>query len=68
MPNESKKKLKVILVGNGFVGKTSLLRRYAEDRFSETPGLLRTLYVDFLEKQVKIRDQFYLLQLHDTAG
>ena len=70
--NDTKRKkngettLKLILLGNGLVGKTSLLRRFAEDKFSES--LLRTLHVDHLTKRITVDGRNYKLQLFDTAG
>ena len=58
--------LRLVLLGNGLVGKTSLLRRFAEDKFSES--LLRTLHVDHLTKHVKVNGSNYKLHLYDTAG
>ena len=45
-----KESLKVIVVGNGCVGKTSLIRRFAEDNFTE--DYKKTLGVDFLTKTI----------------
>ncbi|XP_044143950.1 ras-related protein Rab-42 [Bufo gargarizans] len=58
---------RVLLLGDSGVGKTSLLRRYTEDEFTDTTG--PTVGVDFCsrieepEAGVKVRLQFW-----DTAG
>ncbi|XP_068121585.1 ras-related protein Rab-39B-like [Hyperolius riggenbachi] len=58
---------RVLLLGDSGVGKTSLLRRYTDEEFSETTG--PTVGVDFCcrieepEEGVKVRLQFW-----DTAG
>lgn len=44
---------KVIIIGPGAVGKTSLLRRYVENRFSENYKL--TIGVDFMTKVVEFK-------------
>ncbi|MEA2070579.1 MAG: Rab family GTPase [Asgard group archaeon] len=57
---------KIIVVGAGKVGKTSLTIRFAEDRFRES--YLPTLGVDFLTKNVKVKNTNIKLQLWDTGG
>ena len=57
---------KVIIVGAGKVGKTSLTIRFAEDRFRES--YLPTLGVDFLTKNLTINKKKIKLQLWDTGG
>ncbi|MHA1739263.1 MAG: Rab family GTPase [Candidatus Heimdallarchaeota archaeon] len=57
---------KVIIVGAGKVGKTSLTIRFAEDRFRES--YLPTLGVDFLTKNLTIDGKKIKLQLWDTGG
>lgn len=41
---------KVILIGDPFVGKTSILNRFAEDKFSENHS--STVGVDFKFKEI----------------
>ena len=43
---------KIILIGPGAVGKTSLLQRFVHNKFSE--GYSLTIGVDFLSKEVEI--------------
>ncbi|MFX0085411.1 MAG: Rab family GTPase [Candidatus Hodarchaeota archaeon] len=58
--------LKICAAGSYQVGKTSLIRRYAEDKFEEsyTP----TIGVDVTVKRVTIENQEIKLLLWDTAG
>ena len=58
--------LKVILLGDGLVGKTSLMNRFVTNKYSET--LLRTIGVEFLNKDLQVNNQQYTLQIWDTAG
>lgn len=60
--------IKVIIIGNGRVGKTSLLTRFVESSYTDV--YRKTLGVDYLEKKVfvsAIHEQvtFYI---YDTAG
>merc|ERR1711907_671400 len=61
--------VKVITVGNGAVGKTSLVRRFCEGVF--TGEYQKTLAVDFVEKKdfvVDGVDEPVTLHVWDTAG
>lgn len=60
--------LKIIIVGNGRVGKSSLINRFAKDCF--TAIYKKTLGVDFLEKRVYIHaiQEEVTFFLWDTAG
>ena len=58
--------LKIIIIGNAGVGKTSLLDQYVNRRFS---GQYKaTIGADFLTKEICIGQHTYILQLWDTAG
>ncbi len=57
---------KVVLVGDGNVGKTSLVRRYCEGKFEESRIL--TIGVDFQIKQVKLGEREIRLSIWDVAG
>lgn len=60
-------KFKVILIGAGAVGKTSLIRRFIEDKF--ILGYKTTIGVDFLVKQVKISpEESIKLWIWDIGG
>lgn len=58
--------LKLIIVGDPSVGKTSLLRRIVENKFS--PIYRSTLGVDFLFKELDVENSKVKLQIWDTAG
>ncbi|PAA76611.1 hypothetical protein BOX15_Mlig028660g2, partial [Macrostomum lignano] len=59
--------LKVILLGDGGVGKSSLMTRYVQQRFD--PHQHHTIGVEFLVKEVSLSDgSRYTLQIWDTAG
>ena len=60
--------IKVIIVGNGRVGKTSLMTRFVEDTF--TLKYAKTIGVDFLEKRMLVPSihEMVTFYLYDTAG
>lgn len=60
--------IKVIVVGNGGVGKTSLIRRFCKGKFTDT--YKKTIGVDFLEKEqfIPALNETVTLMLWDTAG
>ncbi|XP_049884693.1 ras-related protein Rab-21 [Pectinophora gossypiella] len=57
---------KVVLLGEGCVGKTSLLLRYIEDKFNDKH--LTTLQATFLNKKININGKRINLAIWDTAG
>ncbi|XP_067119712.1 ras-related protein Rab-9B-like [Centruroides vittatus] len=58
--------LKVVLLGDSNVGKTCLMSRFVKDQFNFDTYC--TIGVEFLEKDVYIKDNVYKLQIWDTAG
>ncbi|WP_455462886.1 Rab family GTPase [Candidatus Hodarchaeum mangrovi] len=58
--------LKVCAIGSGNVGKTSLIRRYAEGKFEE--AYIPTLGVDITTKRVQVGEKNVKLILADTGG
>uniref|UniRef100_H2YAH0 Ras-related protein Rab-23 n=1 Tax=Ciona savignyi TaxID=51511 RepID=H2YAH0_CIOSA len=58
--------VKVVIVGNGAVGKSSMIQRYCKGIF--TKDYKKTIGVDFLEKQLNINEDDVRLMLWDTAG
>lgn len=57
---------KLLLVGNGSVGKTSLIARFVENGFTKV--YKQTVGLDFFEKKIAFRDQQVCLQLWDIGG
>jgi Ras-related protein Rab-35 len=57
---------KVLLVGDGNVGKTSLIRRYCDGKFDESRIL--TIGVDFQVKTVQLGERTLRLSIWDVAG
>jgi small GTP-binding protein len=57
---------KVALVGDGNVGKTSLVRRFCEGKFEESRIL--TIGVDFQIKTVQLGERTIRLSIWDIAG
>ena len=57
---------KICLLGQAAVGKTALMRRYADDSFED--NMLSTIGVDFRFKSINLQGNFVKLQLWDTAG
>ncbi|KAK0069654.1 ras-related protein Rab-23 [Biomphalaria pfeifferi] len=58
--------IKVVVVGNGAVGKSSMIQRYCKGIF--TRDYKKTIGVDFLERQIEIDGEEVRLMLWDTAG
>jgi len=58
--------VKVVIVGNGAVGKSSMIQRYCRGTF--TKSYKKTIGVDFLEKQLRVHGEEVRLMLWDTAG
>ena len=63
---ENKTHIKVILIGESGVGKSAIIQRYYEDKFKE--NTFSTHFSNYLEKEVTINDEKYILELWDTAG
>jgi small GTP-binding protein len=58
--------LKVVLLGDGGVGKSSLIQRFVSNKFD--PSLFHTIGVEFLNKDLEVEGERYTLQIWDTAG
>ena len=61
-----RKFFKILIVGNSSVGKTSLLKRYVNDVFSD--NYKATIGADFLTKEFTYDSIKLMLQIWDTAG
>ncbi|XP_047473872.1 ras-related protein Rab-21-like [Penaeus chinensis] len=57
---------KIVLLGEGCVGKTSLVLRYVEDKFNDRH--ITTLQASFLTKRVNLNGKRINLAIWDTAG
>ena len=58
--------IKVVLVGNSAVGKSSLMLRFADDKF--TTNYVNTIGVDFRFKTFNVDRKRIKIQIWDTAG
>lgn len=58
--------IKVLIVGNGAVGKSSMIQRYCKGIF--TQDYKKTIGVDFLEKKLSLEGEELRLMIWDTAG
>ncbi|MBK7897861.1 MAG: GTP-binding protein [Anaerolineaceae bacterium] len=58
--------LKIVVAGDGNVGKTSLIRQYCEGRFEQSR--VATIGVDFQTKTVEIQGRIIKLSIWDMAG
>lgn len=63
---ENKYSFKVVLLGEGCVGKTSLVLRYVEDKFNKKH--ITTLQASFLTKKINYNGNRIHLNIWDTAG
>merc|ERR1711920_530379 len=66
MASRKKVLLKVIILGDSGVGKTSLMNQYVNRKF--TNQYKATIGADFLTKEVMIDDTVVTMQIWDTAG
>ncbi|KAF2284254.1 hypothetical protein GH714_020091 [Hevea brasiliensis] len=58
--------LKVIVLGDSGVGKTSLMNQYVYKKFSQQ--YKATIGADFVTKELQVDDNLVTLQIWDTAG
>merc|ERR1711988_527834 len=66
MASRKKVLLKVIILGDSGVGKTSLMNQYVNKKFSTQ--YKATIGADFLTKEVMVDDRLVTMQIWDTAG
>ncbi|CAG7948351.1 unnamed protein product [Penicillium nalgiovense] len=66
MASRKKVLLKVIILGDSGVGKTSLMNQYVNKKFSGS--YKATIGADFLTKEVLVDDRLVTMQIWDTAG
>ena len=60
------KKYKVVLLGEGRVGKTSILIRFCQNNFDDRQQ--PTLQASYLDKKLNVDQQSVHLSIWDTAG
>ncbi|EAS28019.3 small GTP-binding protein [Coccidioides immitis RS] len=66
MATRKKVLLKVIILGDSGVGKTSLMNQYVNKKYSAS--YKATIGADYLTKEVLVDDRLVTMQLWDTAG
>ncbi len=62
----SMRECKVVLLGEGRVGKTSIIMQYIRHKFQE--GRPETIEASFNQKKLMVKDTQVVLNLWDTAG
>jgi Ras-related protein Rab-7A len=65
MSHRKKVLLKVIILGDSGVGKTSLMNQYVNKRYTEQHKA--TIGADFLTKEVMIEDKLVTLQVRSAT-
>ena len=58
--------IKIIVVGDSGVGKSTMLMRFEKNIFDEL--FIPTVGIDFLIKKIQVNDKLYKLHLWDMAG
>lgn len=58
--------LKVVILGDGGVGKSSIMARFVNNMFESNS--YHTIGVEFLNKEIVVDGRSYHLQIWDTAG
>ncbi|KUF84732.1 Ras-related protein Rab-7a [Phytophthora nicotianae] len=66
MSHRKKVLLKLIILGDSGVGKTSLMNQYVNQKFSNQ--YKATIGADFLTKEIMLDDKLVTMQIWDTAG
>ena len=64
--NQNIPQIKLILLGDSGVGKSSIIKRYMEDSFED--NITSTLGSSFLEKTVNVKGKKVKIDVWDTAG
>ena len=61
-----KNEIKILLLGDTGVGKTSIFKRYLENKYEGNKTA--TVGVDFSTRNFKYKNENYIIQIFDTAG
>ena len=61
-----KEMIKILIIGNSYTGKTSVVNRFVQNKFDE--HYKATVACDFSMKIIKIEDTELRLQLWDLVG
>uniref|UniRef100_A0A7R9VEB4 Uncharacterized protein n=1 Tax=Chlamydomonas euryale TaxID=1486919 RepID=A0A7R9VEB4_9CHLO len=65
-PGRKRRLLKVIILGDSGVGKTSLMNQFVQKKF--TKEYKATIGADFLTREIEVDDKTVTMQIWDTAG
>ena len=68
MTDDNILKIKIVLIGEPFVGKTCIINRYVDNNYKENPG--STIGSNYTSKKITIPDlnKEVILDIWDTAG
>ena len=64
--SKNEETIKIIILGDSEVGKTSFIIRFTKNKFDET--YLATIGVDYKDRIINIENKLYKLMYYDTAG
>ena len=64
--SKNEETIKIIILGDSKVGKTSFIIRFTKNKFDET--YLSTIGVDYKDRIINIENKQYKLMYYDTAG
>ena len=64
--SKNEETIKIIILGDSKVGKTSFIIRFTKNKFDET--YLSTIGVDYKDRIINIENKLYKLMYYDTAG
>ena len=64
--SKNEETIKIIILGNSEVGKTSFLIRFTKNKFDET--YLATIGIDYKYRIINIENKLYKLMFYDTVG